>query len=94
MLVGATWEMRKLTNVGNFEVQLHNFRTAQDFLSSSEYLAVQPFTNNAPFLVISRGGAEQTFHDTASNTDILLYKGDYVSYMTPTTKNTRRSDVG
>ncbi|KAF2226558.1 hypothetical protein BDZ85DRAFT_316064 [Elsinoe ampelina] len=31
-----------------------------------------------------------TFHDAASNSDIMLYKGDYVSYMTPTTKDTRR----
>lgn len=43
--------------------------------------------------LISRSGAEQTFHDGASNSDILLYQGDYVSYMTPTTKETRRADV-
>ncbi|KAL5316125.1 hypothetical protein ACEPPN_017003 [Leptodophora sp. 'Broadleaf-Isolate-01'] len=42
--------------------------------------------------IIRRGGAAQTFHDGASNSDILLYQGDYVSYMTPTTKETRRSD--
>ncbi|KAG8626437.1 hypothetical protein KVT40_005382 [Elsinoe batatas] len=31
-----------------------------------------------------------TFHDDASNSDIMLYKGDYISYMSPTTKDTRR----
>lgn len=40
------------------------------------------------------GGAKgfRVFHDGASNSDILLYNGDYVSYMTPTTKETRRAD--
>ncbi|PQE29040.1 glycoside hydrolase family 18 protein [Rutstroemia sp. NJR-2017a BBW] len=41
--------------------------------------------------LLSRSGG-QIFHDGASNSDILLYKGDYVSYMTPTTKDTRRAD--
>ncbi|KAH8585563.1 glycoside hydrolase family 18 protein [Bisporella sp. PMI_857] len=42
--------------------------------------------------IIQRGGAQQMFHDTRSDSDILLYQGDYVSYMTPTTKNKRRLD--
>ncbi|PVH83223.1 carbohydrate-binding module family 24 protein [Cadophora sp. DSE1049] len=42
--------------------------------------------------VIKRGDGAQTFHDDASNTDVMLYKGDYVSYMTPETKDTRRDD--
>lgn len=41
--------------------------------------------------ILSKTGA-QYFHDGASNTDVVLYKGDYVSYMTPTTKFTRRND--
>lgn len=32
------------------------------------------------------------FHDGDSNTDVLLYDGDYISYMTPITKETRRDD--
>ncbi|CAG8961706.1 hypothetical protein HYFRA_00006246 [Hymenoscyphus fraxineus] len=51
------------------------------------------YLSNAELIeIIQRGGATQTFHDGASNSDILLYQGDYVSYMTPTTKETRRSD--
>ncbi|KAF2972656.1 hypothetical protein GQX73_g874 [Xylaria multiplex] len=42
--------------------------------------------------IIGRGVGAQTFHDDASNTDIMLYDGDYISYMTPTTKSTRRAD--
>lgn len=42
--------------------------------------------------IIWSGQADQQFHDGASNTDVILYKGDYVAYMTPTTKDTRRSD--
>nr|QDJ94334.1 chitinase chiC1 [Cordyceps cicadae] len=38
------------------------------------------------------GGNARTFHDGDSNSDVLLYRGDYISYMTPTTKNTRRED--
>lgn len=41
--------------------------------------------------ILSKTGA-QYFHDGASNSDVVLYKGDYVSYMTPTTKFTRRND--
>ncbi|KAJ8121377.1 hypothetical protein ONZ43_g2151 [Nemania bipapillata] len=41
--------------------------------------------------LIRLGGAEQ-LHDGGSNTDMLLYKGDAISYMTPTTKDTRRAD--
>ncbi|KID67803.1 class V chitinase Chi100, partial [Metarhizium brunneum ARSEF 3297] len=42
--------------------------------------------------IISAGGNVRTFHDGDSNTDVLLYNGDYVGYMTPTTKDTRRTD--
>ncbi|KAK0648397.1 hypothetical protein B0T16DRAFT_370797 [Cercophora newfieldiana] len=40
--------------------------------------------------LVSTGGKQ--FHDGSSNTDVLLYAGDYVAYMTPTTKDTRRED--
>lgn len=42
--------------------------------------------------ILQRGDGAQTFHDGKSNTDVMLYKGDYVSYMTESTKATRRSD--
>ncbi|KAK2036421.1 glycoside hydrolase family 18 protein [Colletotrichum somersetense] len=42
--------------------------------------------------IITQGSYSQMFHDGDSNTDVLLYKGDYVSYMTPSTKLTRRDD--
>ncbi|KAK2599166.1 hypothetical protein QQS21_005356 [Conoideocrella luteorostrata] len=42
--------------------------------------------------IITRGDGVEVLHDGKSNTDVLLYKGDYVSYMTPTTKDTRRED--
>ncbi|RYO80140.1 hypothetical protein DL764_009933 [Monosporascus ibericus] len=42
--------------------------------------------------IIRRGDGARTFHDGDSNTDIMLYQGDYISYMTPTTKDTRRAD--
>ncbi|KAI8262413.1 hypothetical protein K4K56_005864 [Colletotrichum sp. SAR 10_98] len=42
--------------------------------------------------LITQGSYSQLFHDGDSNTDVLLYKGDYVSYMTPATKLTRRDD--
>ncbi|KAM7214665.1 hypothetical protein V8F06_009986 [Rhypophila decipiens] len=41
---------------------------------------------------ILRTGEGRQFHDGASNSDILLYQGDYISYMTSTTKDTRRAD--
>ena len=42
--------------------------------------------------IIRYGDQVDVFHDDASNSDILLYKGDYISYMTPTTEDSRRSD--
>ncbi|KAL7629535.1 hypothetical protein AAE478_001056 [Parahypoxylon ruwenzoriense] len=42
--------------------------------------------------IIQRSDGVQIFHDGDSNTDVMLYKGDYVSYTTPTTKETRRAD--
>jgi hypothetical protein len=36
--------------------------------------------------------AVRMFHDGDSNMDVILYQGDCVSYMTPTTKETRRAD--
>ncbi|KAI1772844.1 carbohydrate-binding module family 24 protein [Hypoxylon cercidicola] len=47
---------------------------------------------NAEINELIRTGAVQQLHDGDSNTDVLLYNGDYVSYMTPVTKNTRRED--
>ncbi|KAK4208461.1 hypothetical protein QBC37DRAFT_405251 [Rhypophila decipiens] len=42
--------------------------------------------------IIQKGDGAKTFHDSDSNSDIMLYQGDYISYMTPSTKDTRRSD--
>ncbi|KAI0385605.1 glycoside hydrolase family 18 protein [Hypomontagnella monticulosa] len=44
--------------------------------------------------LIRTGGTSgvRQMHDGDSNTDVLLYNGDYISYMTPVTKNTRRED--
>ncbi|OAA42196.1 glycoside hydrolase family 18 protein [Metarhizium rileyi] len=42
--------------------------------------------------IIATGVDGKTFHDGSSNTDVLLFKGDYIGYMTPTTKDTRRAD--
>jgi hypothetical protein len=42
--------------------------------------------------LIKRADGARTFHDAKSNTDIMIYKGDYISYMTPETKDTRRDD--
>jgi hypothetical protein len=42
--------------------------------------------------ILGRSVGARSFHDSASNSDIILYKGDYISYMTDTTKNTRRND--
>ncbi|KAF5023085.1 hypothetical protein F66182_4842 [Fusarium sp. NRRL 66182] len=33
----------------------------------------------------------KTFHDADSESDIVLYNGDYISYMTPKTKDSRRA---
>ncbi|KAH6688887.1 glycoside hydrolase family 18 protein [Plectosphaerella plurivora] len=50
------------------------------------------YISNAEINEIIRSGQGRQFHDGESNSDILLYKGDYVSYMTPVTKDTRRRD--
>ncbi|KAF3802950.1 Killer toxin subunits alpha/beta [Colletotrichum gloeosporioides] len=42
--------------------------------------------------LITQGSYSLLFHDGDSNTDVLLYKGDYVSYMTQVTKLTRRDE--
>ncbi|KAL6712340.1 hypothetical protein ACN47E_000217 [Coniothyrium glycines] len=42
--------------------------------------------------LLGRSLGAKSFHDAASNSDILLYNGDYISYMTDTTKDTRRND--
>ncbi|KAL1959296.1 hypothetical protein VTO42DRAFT_2483 [Malbranchea cinnamomea] len=42
--------------------------------------------------IIKAADGYNAFHDNATNTDVMLYKGDYISYMTPTTKETRRVD--
>lgn len=42
-------------------------------------------------IIISGEGNSRAWHDGASNSDMLLYNGDeWVAYMTPTTKQTRR----
>ncbi|KAJ9421240.1 hypothetical protein FOXG_17685 [Fusarium oxysporum f. sp. lycopersici 4287] len=40
-------------------------------------------------IINAKSGAE-TFYDKSSQSDVMLYKGDYVSYMTPKTKDSRR----
>ncbi|OAX82110.1 hypothetical protein ACJ72_03545 [Emergomyces africanus] len=40
--------------------------------------------------IIQRSSSSKMFHDHASNSDIMLDEGDYVSYMSPVTKRTRR----
>ncbi|KAK4072464.1 CAZyme family GH18 and CBM24 [Trichoderma harzianum] len=42
--------------------------------------------------IIKKGDGAQTFRDNSSDSDIMLYKGDYVSYMTTATKDTRRNE--
>jgi hypothetical protein len=42
--------------------------------------------------ILGRSVGARSFHDTGSNSDIIIYNGDYISYMTDTTKNTRRND--
>ncbi|GAB1317774.1 chitinase [Madurella fahalii] len=44
--------------------------------------------------IIKRSGDNTLyFYDSESNTDILLYNGDYISYMTPASKETRRAEL-
>ncbi|KAH8901476.1 class V chitinase Chi100 [Thozetella sp. PMI_491] len=50
------------------------------------------YISNAEINDIAQTGQGQQFHDGESNTDVLLYQGDYISYMTPVTKETRRAD--
>lgn len=42
--------------------------------------------------IIARGDGAKVFHDGSSNTDVMLYKGDYIGYLTPLSKDTRRND--
>ncbi|KAL7962511.1 hypothetical protein V8C34DRAFT_325324 [Trichoderma compactum] len=42
--------------------------------------------------IVRSGDGAQTFRDTSSDSDMMLYKGDYVSYMTTATKDTRRNE--
>ncbi|CAI4215537.1 unnamed protein product [Parascedosporium putredinis] len=46
---------------------------------------------NAEIAELIEEGSGRSFHDADSDTDILLYKGDYVAYMSETTKETRRA---
>lgn len=55
--------------------------------NTSGYLAYAEITE-----IQKSGTAQKIFHDGKSNTDVMLYNGDYISFMTPTTKDTRRSD--
>ncbi|KAM3422336.1 hypothetical protein BST61_g2695 [Cercospora zeina] len=43
-------------------------------------------------LLVVHGYEAQLLHDSRSNSDIVLYNGDYISYMTEETKATRRTD--
>ncbi|KAB5562953.1 glycoside hydrolase family 18 protein [Coniochaeta sp. 2T2.1] len=58
----------------------------------SFHMAVDGYTSNAEINDIIRSGQGQQIHDTASDTDVLIYMGDYISYMTPSTKNARRTE--
>ncbi|KAK0645412.1 glycosyl hydrolase catalytic core-domain-containing protein [Cercophora newfieldiana] len=56
-------------------------------------------TNTAGYLgyaevldIIARGDGARYFRDHSSNTDVLLYQGGYIGYLTPTSKATRRAD--
>ncbi|KAL7936765.1 hypothetical protein V8C35DRAFT_296407 [Trichoderma chlorosporum] len=42
--------------------------------------------------IIKNGDDIQAFHDAASESNIMLYKGDYVSYMSTALKETRRNE--
>lgn len=42
--------------------------------------------------ILARGDGAKVFHDGSSNTDVMLFKGDYIGYLTPTSKDTRRAD--
>ncbi|KAI6086086.1 glycoside hydrolase family 18 protein [Hypoxylon rubiginosum] len=71
-----------------------------DFTGSRTQSDAQPgrctkeggYIANAEIDELIRAGSVQQLHDADSNTDVLLYNGDYISYMTPVTKNTRRED--
>ncbi|KAF2421787.1 glycoside hydrolase family 18 protein [Tothia fuscella] len=72
-----------------------------DFTGSRERSDANPgrCTNTGGYIayaeiveILKGGDGVLSFHDTGSNSDVLVYKGDYVSYMTPTTKDTRRED--
>ncbi|KAK4156324.1 hypothetical protein C8A00DRAFT_41196 [Chaetomidium leptoderma] len=55
---------------------------------TSGYLAVAEINE-----IIKRSAGDVLyFYDAASNSDILLHNGDYVSYMTPQSKETRRAE--
>ncbi|GIZ37972.1 hypothetical protein CKM354_000139900 [Cercospora kikuchii] len=43
-------------------------------------------------LMAAHGHEVVSLHDSRSNSDIVLYNGDYISYMTEQTKDTRRED--
>ncbi|KAK4447349.1 hypothetical protein QBC34DRAFT_355211 [Podospora aff. communis PSN243] len=62
-----------------------SFATAGRCTKTAGYLAQAEIME-----IIAKGGKH--FHDHGSNTDVMLYNGDYVAYMTDTTKNTRRDD--
>ncbi|KAK4118928.1 carbohydrate-binding module family 24 protein [Parathielavia appendiculata] len=49
------------------------------------------YISNAEINEIIRSGEGEAFHDHTCNVDVLLWKGDYISYLTPTTKETRRA---
>ncbi|KAK7956390.1 uncharacterized protein PG986_005612 [Apiospora aurea] len=55
-------------------------------------LSIRGYISNAEINEILKSGGGQQLHDGDSNTDVLLYQGDFISYMTPETKDTRRSD--
>jgi hypothetical protein len=70
-----------------------------DFTGSKTHSDARPgrCTNAGGYLAYAEiaeiqgsGEGAKTFHDDASSSDIMLYKGDYISYMTPDKKEDRR----
>ncbi|KAI4696564.1 uncharacterized protein J4E88_000741 [Alternaria novae-zelandiae] len=58
-------------------------------IRSHGYLAYAEITE----LITSPGeNSSRTFFDKQSRTDVMVYNGDYISYMTPETKDARRAE--
>ncbi|KAM4066213.1 glycosyl hydrolases family 18 domain-containing protein [Hirsutella rhossiliensis] len=68
-----------------------SFRMAQDGCWGP-CATYRGYISNAEINEIIKKSQGRTLNDGDSNTDVLLYQGDYISYMTPKTKDTRRED--